>query len=408
MNAKQPSSTPAVIRLKPGREKPVRQGHPWIFSGAIAQLPPAVAVPDGEIVNVADSKGRMLARGYLNRKSQIQVRILTWDPEEAVDEDFWRRRLVAAVARRAALEADASTTAYRLVNAENDYLPGLTVDRLNDTLILQAGTLAIDSRKAMLAGLLLELTGAHGVIERSDMSQRALEGLPEQRGVLAGEAPPPRMEILEAGRRFLVDPLGGQKTGFYADQRENRARVAAYAGGKRMLNAFAYTGGFGVYGLTGGAEHVTNLDSSPDALALCEENLARNGFDLATQSTQVTGDAFTILRSWREAGGPRFDLIVLDPPKFATSKRNVERALRGYKDINLLAMQLLTPDGILATFSCSGLVDADLFQKVVFSAAVDAGRPAQILAWLRQSGDHPVAITFPEGQYLKGLICRVL
>ena len=353
------------------------------------------------------ANGRALAQGYLNRKSQIQVRLLTWNVEEAIDEAFWRQRLAEAIVRRAKLAADGTTTAYRLVNAENDFLPGLTVDRYGDFLVLQAGTLAIDQRKAMLAAQLLELTGAHGVIERSDMAQRAQEGLPEQQGLLAGTAPPAQTEISEMGFRFLVDLHGGQKTGFYMDQRANRASVAAYGAGMRVLNAFAYTGAFGVYALAGGADHVTNLDTSVEALELCEENLRLNGFDPAQQAEQIAGDVFTVLRDWRGPGGPRFDLIILDPPKFATSKRGVDRALRGYKDINLLALQLLNPGGILATFSCSGLISADLFQKVVFGAAVDAGRPAQILQWLRQGDDHPVALTFPEGQYLKGLICRV-
>jgi 23S rRNA (cytosine1962-C5)-methyltransferase len=397
----------ATVHLKKGRDKPIRQGHPWIFSGAIARLPSPAEAPDGTIVSVAAANGTMLARGYLNRKSQIQVRLLTWDCDERIDDDFWHMRLADAIARRARLAADAETSAFRLVNAENDFLPGLTVDRYGDFLVLQAGTLGIDMRKTMLATALLELSGARGIIERSDMAQRAQEGLPESHGLLAGDMPPSQVEILEGGHRFLVDLHGGQKTGFYMDQRANRCRVAAYASGARVLNAFAYTGAFGVYALAGGAHHVLNLDASVEALELCEKNLRRNGFDLATQSEQLAGDVFTVMRDWRAAGEPHFDLIVLDPPKFATSKRRIDKALRGYKDINLLAMQLLRPGGILATFSCSGLVSADLFQKVVFGAAVDAGRAVQILHWLRQGDDHPVAITFPEGQYLKGLVCRV-
>ncbi|MCB0043813.1 MAG: class I SAM-dependent rRNA methyltransferase [Caldilineaceae bacterium] len=395
-----------IVSLKPGREKPVRQGHPWIFSGAIAALPSAAA--DGDIVTVADKRGNALAQGYLNRKSQIQVRVLTLDPAQPIDEDFWRMRLVGAIARRARLAADATTTVYRLVNAESDYLPGLTVDRMGDYLVVQAGTLAIDQRKAMLARLLLELTDARGVIERSDMAVRAREGLAEAQGLLGGMEPPPRTNVLENGFSFGVDLRAGQKTGFYADQRENRARVAAYCPGKRVLDAFAYTGGFGVYALAAGADHVTSLDVGAQALELCAENMARNGFDPATQNARIEGDAFEVLRAWRDGREPRFDVIILDPPKFATARRNVERALRGYKDINLLALQLLKPGGTLATFSCSGLVDADLFQKVVFGAAVDAGRDVQILEWLRQAPDHPTAITFPEGQYLKGLICHAV
>jgi 23S rRNA (cytosine1962-C5)-methyltransferase len=392
------------VVLKPGREKPVRQGHPWIFSGAIASLPEAI--PDGEIVSVVSSTGKWLAQGYLNRRSQIQVRILSQDPAESIDEGFWRRRLQQAVSMRADLVASPHTNAYRLVNAESDYLPGLTVDRYADYLVFQAGTLAIDQRKPMLVQLLMELTGASGVVERSELALRKQEGLPEASGLLAGIQPPDHVEVTELGHRFLVDLATGQKTGFYMDQRENRRRVAEYCAGKTVLNAFAYTGAFAVYALAAGAQQVVNIDSSVEALTLGEENLRLNGFDPDRQCESLAGDVFQILRDWRETPDRRFDVIILDPPKFAQSRRNVSSALRGYKDINLSAIRLLKPGGILATFSCSGLVSPDLFQKVVFGAAVDAQRPLQILEWLQQSPDHPVAITFPEGLYLKGLICR--
>jgi 23S rRNA (cytosine1962-C5)-methyltransferase len=404
-------NTQTAVVLKRGREKPVRQGHPWIFSGAIERLPSAVM--DGAVADVVSSDGAWLARGYVNRRSQIQVRLLTWEREEAVDDDFWARRLHAALAARATMPELADATAYRLVNAESDGLPGLTVDRYGDFLVLQAGTLAIDQRKTQLAAHLLALTGCAGVVERSEMATRRQEGLSAASGLLAGAAPPDRLEVGEGGLRFLVDLAHGQKTGFYTDQRDNRRRVAAYCQGRRVLNAFSYTGAFAVYALASGAAHVTNVDSSVEALELAEANLTRNGFDPDRQSEQIAGDVFDVLRDWQaDAGGAGelFDLIVLDPPKFAHSQAQVERALRGYKEINRLALQLLRPGGILATFSCSGLVSADLFQKVVFSAAVDAtgpGQPPQILAWLRQSSDHPVALTFPEAEYLKGLICRV-
>lgn len=400
-----------AVVLKQGREKPVRQGHPWVFSGAIARLPAAAA--DGDVVDVVSSAGEWLARGYLNRRSQIQVRLLTWDAGETVDGGFWARRLHAAAAMRAALPELAGVTAYRLVNAESDGLPGLTVDRYGDFLVLQAGTLAIDQRKAQIAAELLALTACAGVVERSEMAARRQEGLAAAGGLLAGAAPPDRVEVVEGGLHFLVDLAHGQKTGFYTDQRENRRRVAAFCQGRRVLNAFSYTGAFAVYALAGGAAHVTNVDSSVEALELAEANLARNGFDPDRQTENIAGDVFAVLRDWQVAAagsGDLFDLIVLDPPKFAQSQTQVERALRGYKEINRLACQLLRPGGILATFSCSGLVSAELFQKVVFSAALDAsgpGRPPQILARLHQSSDHPVALTFPEAEYLKGLICRV-
>jgi len=393
-----------AVVLKPGREKPVRQGHPWIFSGAIAQLPHDA--PNGAFVDVTDSDGRWLARGMLNRRSQIQVRLVSWVQDEAIDDDFWRGRLLRAINGRRALEAESN--ALRLVFAESDGMPGLTVDRYADWLVLQVGTLAMDNRKHDLAAMLMALTGARGVIERSDLALRRQEGLSEAQGLLAGIAPAGPIEIHEGGQRFWVDIVGGQKTGFYMVQRANRRRTAAYCTGKRVLNAFSYTGAFAVYALEAGAEFVTNLDSSYEALEMAETNLRLNDMDVEGQSEQIAGDVFEILRDWREPGAPRFDVIILDPPKFAHNQAQMEKALRGYKDINMQALHLLPPGGTLVTFSCSGLVSADLFQKVVFGAAVDAGRDVQILEWLRQDRDHPVAITFPEGEYLKGLICRVL
>ncbi len=341
--------TSAVVRLKPNRDKPVRQGHPWIFSGAIEHIPPAAA--DGDIVDVATADGRWLARGYLNRRSQIQVRLLTW-VQEPIDESFWRARLAAAIAARAAIPDMDDTNALRLVNAENDGLPGLTVDRFADYLVLQAGTLAIDQRKQFLADLMLELTGCRGVIERSEMALRRQEGLGPTAGLLAGTGPTGPVEVVESGLHFAVDLEHGQKTGFYTDQRQNRRHFAAYcrtyahrAGrGPHVLNAFAYTGAFAVYALNAGAAHVISIDSSVEALELAETNLRLNGFDPDSAAEGVAGDVFEILRDWREnSGGPRFDMIVLDPPKFVQSQQHMERALRGYKDINLLALQLLTP-----------------------------------------------------------------
>ena len=397
------------VVLRVGREKPVRQRHPWIFSGAIARLPDDAphAAPNGSIVEVTDAAGTWLARGYLNRTSQIQVRLLTWDPGEAIDGDFWRGRLARAIAARAPLAEE--TSALRLVNAESDFLPGLTVDRAGDFLVLQAGTLGVEQRKQEIAALLLELTGARGVVERSEAAVRRQEGLDAAVGLLAGEGPGGPVEVVEHGARFLADILGGQKTGFYGDQRANRRRVAAYCAGQRVLNAFAYTGAFAVHALLRGAAHVTNVDSSVEALEGAEANLRLNGLDPETVTENIAGDVFDVLRDFRRDAERRdYGVVILDPPKFAQHQGQVERALRGYKDINLQAFHLLPPGGILATFSCSGLVSADLFQKVVFGAAVDAGRDVQVVEWLRQDRDHPVALTFPEGEYLKGLICRVL
>lgn len=409
-----------TVVLKPKREKPVRQRHPWIFSGAIASMTRDVV--DGEIVSVVNSNHEWLAQGYLNRNSQIQVRLLSWEEEEQIDAAFWARRLAEAVARREQLANGGGTNAYRLIHAESDFLPGLTVDRYGDYLVMQVGTLGIDMQKQQIAETLLSITGCLGVIERSDASVRRKEKLAPGDGLLAGEIPSDLLKVNEANLNFVVDLMGGQKTGFYIDQRENRRRIARYCSEQRVLNAFSYTGAITVHALAAGAQHVTNIDTSVRALELGEENLRLNGFDPDAMSESIVGDVFDVLRDWRDFGPPPpgdaaaesgakgelFDVIVLDPPKFAQSKGQVEKALRGYKDINLLAMQLLKPNGILATFSCSGLVSMDLFQKVIFGAALDAGRDMQILEWRHQPSDHPVSITFPEGSYLKGLICRVL
>lgn len=402
---KQPTPTDGVI-LKAGREKPIRQGHPWIFSGAIAQLPSKVA--NGDLVDVYGADGTWLARGYLNRTSQIQVRILSWQAAEPIDQAFWQRRLAQAIAGRAALAATDATTVYRLVHGESDFLPGLIVDRYGDYLVMQVGTLGIERHKALLATLLQQLTGCRGIIERSDIGARRQEGMAPTEGLLLGQAPVGPVHVREQGFTFEVDLHQGQKGGFYADQRNNRQLVARLCQDKRVLNAFSYTGAFAVYALAAGASHVTNIDSSVEALTLAETNLRLNGFDPDQQSENIAGDVFQVLRDWRDERVDPFDLIILDPPKFAQVQANLDRALRGYKDINLLALGLLKPGGTLATFSCSGLVSLDLFQKVVFGAAVDANRQVQIGAWLHQAEDHPVAITFPEGEYLKGLLCRVL
>ena len=394
----------AEVLLKPGREKSVGLRHPWLFSGAIERI--EGEADDGEVVDVVSASGEWLARGYLNRRSQITVRLLTWDAEERIDRRFWQRRLERAMAGRAALSADPETTAYRLVHAESDGLPGLVVDRYGDWLVAQFLTLGIERQKEAIVELLMELVSPRGIYERSDVEVRRKEGLEPRRGPLAGEEPPPLVEVLESGLRFNVDIIGGQKTGFYLDQRENRRRVAAYAAGREVLNAFAYTGAFAVYALAAGAKHVTNVETSYKALELAERNLALNGFDPDRQAEQIAGDVFAVLRDFRETGR-RFDLIILDPPKFARTKGQVQAATRGYKDINLLALQMLPPGGILATFSCSGLVSEDLFQKVVFGAGVDAGRDVQLLERLGQPPDHPVLLSFPEGAYLKGFICRV-
>ena len=399
----------STIVLKRGRDKPVRNRHPWIFSGAIDRV--KGQAQDGDLVRVTDSQGQYLATGYLNHRSQIVVRLLTWDAGEPVDRDFWRRRLERAIAGRVRLAVDPATNAYRLVHAEADGLPGLVVDRYGDWLVIQCLTLGMARRRHEIVDLLADLLSSPGPGERppagfyarDDAEVRRKEGLDLETGLLWGQEPPERVEVVEHGRRFLVDVKRGHKTGFYLDQRENRLRTAAYCSGTEILNAFAYTGAFGVYAGQAGARSVINLDTSLEALTLAEENLALNG---CPPQELILGDVFQVLRDYR-AQGRRFDLVIVDPPKFASSRARVADASRGYKDLNLLSMQLLRPGGFLVTFSCSGLVSADLFQKIVFGASVDAGREVQIVERLAQGPDHPVLLTFPESAYLKGLACRV-
>jgi len=403
----------ANVVLKKGRSKPVTRRHPWIFSGAIDRV--EGDPDDGDIVEVLDAGGNWLARGYFNQQSQIRVRLLTWDERQVVDTDFWRRTLERAILarRHAGLGLAGSpleeTTAYRLVHAESDYLPGLIVDRYDQWLLVQFLTLGVDRRRSVIVESLVALMedeAIRGVYERSDVDVREKEGLERRTGTLWGQTPPDRVEILENGHRFLVDIRGGHKTGFYLDQRENRARFAQYCVGAEVLDAFAFTGGFAVHAIAGGAMRVTLVDSSADALELARRNIATTIAGADRRLDYVEGNVFDVLRQFRSQGRT-FDVIVLDPPKLAQSRRDVERASRAYKDVNLLALQLVRSGGVVFTFSCSGRVSQDLFQKIVFGAVVDSDREAQIIGHMTQGPDHPVALTFPEGAYLKGLICRV-
>jgi 23S rRNA (cytosine1962-C5)-methyltransferase len=404
-------SEPAAI-IQSSRQKAILRRHPWVFSGAIEHVEGSPS--DGDVVAVRGESGQFLARGYWNSRSAIRVRLLSWTEAEAIDEEFWRRRLERAIQARHVenrLYHHGTANAYRLVNAENDALPGLVVDRYGDWLVIQALTAGIATRKTMLASLLIDLLNPAGIYERSDVDVRQKEGLSAESGLLAGREPPELIEIDENGRRFLVDVRHGHKTGFYLDQRENRAMIGdwfrwdAEASERLVLNAFAYTGSFAVYALGSLVKRVVNIDSSAEVLDLARRNVALNGFPTPDED-YVAGDVFEVLRYYRDTA-QQFDTIILDPPKFAQSPHQVESAARGYKDINWLAFRLLKPGGVLVTFSCSGAIDADLFQKIVFGALVDAEREAQIVYRLSQASDHPVALTFPEGAYLKGLICRV-
>ena len=397
----------ATITLKAGREKSLLRRHPWIFSGAVARIEGDAG--SGDTVLVEDSDHQLLGWGAYSPKSQIAVRMWTFDADERVDEGFLAARLTSAVAARESLARREDLNAYRLVNAESDGLPGLVADRYGDFIVGQFLSAGAEKWKPALVKCLsqLDLHGRapRGVYERSDVDVRDKEGLPPVSGVLAGEAPPETVLIDEYGCRFHVQVEHGHKTGFYLDQRDNRALLAELAAGREVLNAFAYTGGFGVWALRGGASRVVNVESSQPALDLASENVRLNALDEG-RVENTAGDVFRVLRQYRDSRR-EFDLIVLDPPKFADSRSQLEGATRGYKDINLLAFKLLRPGGLLITFSCSGVVTPELFRQVVAGAALDARRDAQVLRRLSQGPDHVVALNFPEGEYLKGLVCRV-
>jgi 23S rRNA (cytosine1962-C5)-methyltransferase len=391
----------AKLILKPGREKSLLRRHPWVFSGAVAQLQ---GQPEaGAAVAIRAADGRFLGWGAYSPKSQIVARVWSWREDAPPSAGLLRERLSQAVAMRARLLEGGQPT--RLVHAESDGLPGVIVDRYGDTIVLQLSSAGAEAWRETLADLLLELTGAQRVYERSDAEVLALEGMQPRVGPLRGNSPADPVEIEEAGLTFLVSIRGGHKTGFYLDQRDNRGLVRSLAAGACVLDCFCYSGGFALSALAGGAKHVTAVEASGEALALAQRNAQLNAV-AADRCEWVEADVFQMLRRLRDQGR-RFDLIVLDPPKFAPTAALAERAARGYKDINLLAFKLLAPGGLLVSFSCSGGVSRDLFQKIVAGAALDAGVDAQILRHLSAGMDHPVALSFPEGEYLKGLLCRV-
>ena len=396
-------STPTpTLWLRRGRERSLKRRHPWVFSGAIARV---VGDPGpGDTVDVRSADGELLARAAYSPHSQIRARAWTFR-DEPVDEALIARRLEAAIAARGGPAAGGPEGACRLVYAEADGLPGVIVDRYADTLVIQLATAGAERWRSPIANLLPAVTGVQRVWERSDVEVRALEGLEPRVGPLAGEEPPPRIAVREGGLRLWVDVHHGHKTGLYLDQRNNRGRVGELAAGRTVLDAFCYSGGFTVHALAGGAASVLAVDASADALAMTRANLELNG--LAAETCElVEGNVFEVLRGLRDRGRT-FDLIVLDPPKFAATASQRERAARGYKDINLLAFKLLEAGGVLATFSCSGAIGGELFQSIVAGAALDAGVEAQVVERLGQPADHPVLLSFPESEYLKGLMCRV-
>lgn len=394
----------AQLILMPGKERSAMKRHPWLFAGSVGRLE-GRARP-GDTVEVLADNLRPLGRAAYSPASQIRARFWTFDADEAVDDAFFKRRIAAAVARRQALPELRGQDGLRLIHAESDGLPGVIADQYGDTVVVQLTSAGADKwRKAIVAGL-VKATGCARIYERSDSDVRGLEGLEPTTGWLHGEPPASGLSINENGVRLAVDVVGGHKTGFYLDQRENRAWLRSVAAGKDVLNCFCYTGGFSLQALAGDAASVLSIDSSGPALAQARANLALNPQLPAERAEWLEADVFQALRDFRKAGRT-FDLIVLDPPKFAPSAAHAERAARAYKDINLLGFRLLRPGGLLMTYSCSGGVGLELFQKIVASAAQDAGRDARIVRRLAGDADHPVALNFPEGEYLKGLLVQV-
>ncbi len=394
---------PATVILQEGREKSLKRHHPWVFDGAVANVKGRCR--SGDTVDVVAADGSWLGRGAYSPASQIRVRIWTFDQQEVIDNAFFLRRIEQAWQLRQRLMQQANTNACRLVAAESDGLPGVTIDLYNNLAVLQLLSAGADKHRSKIVWALQKLLPDVAIFERSDVDVRSKEGLEPLIQPLHGDIPD-EVEIVEHGVKILVNPHTGHKTGFYLDQRENRLAASRYAEQASVLNCFSYTGTFACYALNGGASHVTNVDVSQPALDMASRHIQLNGF-AAEQCSQVKGDVFEVLRNYHSQQ-QQFDMVILDPPKFVDSKASLKRACRGYKDINMYGIHAVKPGGILLTFSCSGLMEQSLFQKIVADAALDAGRRVQILEHLSQAPDHPVGLNYPEGYYLKGLVCVVL
>jgi 23S rRNA (cytosine1962-C5)-methyltransferase len=394
-----------TLWLHPARERSLARRHPWIFSGGVARIDGSPGAGDTVLVRAAD--GTELGWAAYSPASQIRARMWTFAGDERVTAEFVTQRVVAAAARRSGLLTGGTTDSARLVFSEADGVPGLIADRYGDTVVCQLTTAGADAWREVLADALASLPGVACVYERSDAEVREREGLPPRVGLLRGASPSADLVAHETGFRFAVDVEGGHKTGFYLDQRDGRAAVAQWAAGRRVLNVFSYTGAFSVIAASRGAAAITSIDSSGPALVVAARNASLNGVDIGEL---MEADAFTALRGLRDRA-QQYDLILLDPPKLANTERQVEKASRAYKDLNLLAVKLLAPGGVLLTWSCSGAMSMDLFQKVVAGAALDARRPGferevRIIGRLHQPSDHPVPLAFPEAEYLKGLVLQ--
>lgn len=394
----------ARLILAKGREKSLLRRHPWVFSGSVARIEGNAA--SGETLDICDHQGKWLAHAAYSPQSQIRARVWSFNRDERIDQAFFERRLQQAQRWRDWLAERDDLTGYRLIAGESDGMPGITIDRFQNTLVLQLLSAGAEYQRATLLAALHTCYPQCAIYDRSDVAVRKKEGLPLTQGPISGELPPDLLPIREHGMQILVDIKGGHKTGFYLDQRDSRLAARRFARDAHVLNCFSYTGAFAISALMGGCAQVTSVDTSQAALDIARQNVELNGLDLA-RAEFLRDDVFQLLRRYRDEG-KTFDLIVMDPPKFVENKSQLAGACRGYKDINMLALQLLRPGGVLLTFSCSGLMPTDLFQKILADAAVDAGRDIQFIEQYRQAADHPVIASYPEGLYLKGFACRVM
>ena len=394
---------PRLVLAK-GREKSLLRRHPWVFSGAVSRMEGKARL--GETIDIVDAQGKWLARGAFSPESQIRARVWTFDKNELIDTAFFTRRLQQAQQWRDWLAQRDGLDSYRLIAGESDGLPGVTIDRFGDFLVLQLLSAGAEYQRAALISALQALYPQCSIYDRSDVAVRKKEGLELAQGPVVGELPPELLPIEENGMKLYVDIKAGHKTGYYLDQRDSRLATRRYVADKRVLNCFSYTGGFAVSALMGNCRQVVSVDTSQEALDVAKKNVELNQLDLS-KAEFVRDDVFKLLRKYRDQG-ETFDVIVMDPPKFVENKSQLQGACRGYKDINMLAIQLLNPGGVLMTFSCSGLMTTDLFQKIIADAAIDAGRDVQFIEQFRQAADHPVIATYPEGLYLKGFACRVM
>ncbi|EGQ8022928.1 class I SAM-dependent methyltransferase [Vibrio vulnificus] len=395
----------AAIYLVKGREKSVVRRHPWIFSRGIDRVEGNPQL--GETVDVYGHDGKWLAKAAYSPESQIRARVWSFEKQDINKAFFVKRIQDAQLLREDVIERD-GLTGYRLIAAESDGMPGVTIDRYQNFFVCQLLSAGAEHQKQNIVDALIEVFPDCNVYERSDVSVRKKEGLQETTGVLHGEMPPKSVVIEENGVKISVDIVGGHKTGFYLDQRDSRQQAMKYVQDKEVLNCFSYTGGFGLYALKGGAKRVINADVSQPALDTAKFNAELNAFDISKKrAVFLNADVFKLLREYRDQG-TKFDVVIMDPPKFAESKAQLNGACRGYKDINMLAMQILNPGGTLLTYSCSGLMDQVLFQKIIADAAVDAGRSVKFVERFEQAADHPTDTAYPEGFYLKGFACKVL